>query len=429
MHDKWLYFCRKYGVSSTDPTQADVNVYISWLASVGSWAEKRDGAGEAMKFASIQKYVQYVGRALRTLHKTDSTVIESLQTHWALQATKRLLGETKQRARPITLEELKSACASVEGPLEFVLAFRVIALTAWFAALRLGQVLPTSEAHRVHTMTLADLQLSEDGQAVIVSYDRSKTDVFRGKLRKIAISACISDKRLCLRTALIELLDYRRRQGLPLDAPLWGLHKDLASFNKFVDVMQSLIPARESTPFEKGHVTGHSFRRGFTKAALLAGFSIDQIMLHGDWSHPDSVTNSYASGTVLPSVPMARHVQRIMTGASSFVAPGGNRVAAAAPSPTTVTQGHCPATWTFSAGNPYAHCHGPIDNSEALFRRARQWEFDQGQFSDGNPFREDHSNTLAQADQQQWLKKRARQWELANNPGLMDRNIKSSKSS
>ena len=191
MHDKWLYFCLKYGVSSTNPTQADVNVYISWLASVGSWAEKRDGAGDAMKFTSIQKYVQYVGRALRTLHKTDSTVLDSLQTHWALQATKRLLGETKQRARPITLEELKSACASIEGPLEFVLAFRVIALTAWFAALRLGQVLPTSEAHSVHTMTLADLQLSEDGQAVIVSYDRSKTDVFRGKLRKIAISACL----------------------------------------------------------------------------------------------------------------------------------------------------------------------------------------------------------------------------------------------
>ena len=40
MHDKWLYFCLKYGVSSTDPTQADVNVYISWLASVGSWARR-----------------------------------------------------------------------------------------------------------------------------------------------------------------------------------------------------------------------------------------------------------------------------------------------------------------------------------------------------------------------------------------------------
>lgn len=427
MHDKWLYFCLKYGVSSTNPTQADVNVYISWLASVGSWAEKRDGAGEAMKFTSIQKYVQYVGRALRTLHKTDNTVIDSLQTHWALQATKRLLGETKQRARPITLEELKSACASVEGPLEFVLAFRVIALTAWFAALRLGQVLPTSESHHVHTMTLADLQLSEDGQAVIVSYDRSKTDVFRGRLRKIAISACVSDKRLCLRTVLIELLDYRRRQGLPLDTPLWRLHKDLASFNKFVEVMQSLIPARESTPFEKGHVTGHSFRRGFTKAALLAGFSIDQIMLHGDWSHPDSVTNSYASGTVLPSVPMAQHVHRVMTGASSFVAPGGARLVAAAPGPEMVARHQSAAVWTFSTGNPYAHCHGPTDDSEGLFRMARQWEFDRGQFSDGNPFRESHSNT--QADQQRWLKKRARQWELANNPGLMDHNIKSSKSS
>lgn len=188
-----------------------------------------------MKFRSLEGYVQHVGRMLRALHNRDHVITDSLQTHWALQASKRLLGDTMQRARPITMQELKMACVNVKGPQEFVLAFRVIALVAWFAGMRLGQLLPQSAGQNAVTMTLSDLELSEDGQAVLVSSSRSKTNVFRAKTRKIAVSACDSDPALCLRTALTALREFRRLRNLPLNVPLWSLHEKVATFDQICE--------------------------------------------------------------------------------------------------------------------------------------------------------------------------------------------------
>ena len=95
----------------------------------------------------------------RALHKRDVVVTDSLQTHWALQATKRILGDSQQRARPISLSEVRSACCNITGPEEFILAFRLIALVAWFAAMRLGQLLPQSASQHAATMLLSDLEL------------------------------------------------------------------------------------------------------------------------------------------------------------------------------------------------------------------------------------------------------------------------------
>ncbi len=49
-----------------------------------------------MKYQSVKAYVDYVGRLLRELHKKDQVVTNSMHTHWALLATKRLLGDTKR---------------------------------------------------------------------------------------------------------------------------------------------------------------------------------------------------------------------------------------------------------------------------------------------------------------------------------------------
>ena len=371
-----------------------------------------------MKFRSVEGYVQHVGRMLRALHNRDHVITDSLQTHWALQATKRVLGDTMQRARPITLQELKMACVNVKGPQEFVLAFRVIALVAWFAAMRLGQLLPQSAGQNAVTMTLRDLELSEDGQAVLVSSSRSKTNVFRAKTRKIAVSACDVDPALCLRTSLTALWEFRRLRNSPLDVPLWSLHEKVATFDKFVNAMQELIAPKASTAFEKGIVTGHSFRRGFTKAALLAGFSIEQIMLHGDWSHPDSVINSYGAGAILPSIPMARHAGVMLSGAGSFVGPAFmpplTRVSVSSVDPPGL-----------SAGNPFksvAVSGTAVVNVALLARQACQWEFDMGYLSCENPFQPRGGEAQAGTDAtlSLWLKKRARQWELENNKELVD---------
>ncbi len=416
-----------YERSSAQPTQADINAYIAWLGTAGAWAKQHDGVGNPMRFRSVEGYVQNLGRSLRALHKQEHVITDSMQTHWALKATKRVLGDTQQRARPITLSELKTACTNVTGPKEFVLVFRLIALVAWFGAFRLGQLLPQISGQQAATMLLSDLEVSEDGRAVLVSSSRSKTNVFRAKTRNISISACESDSTLCLRTAFVAVREFRRLRGLPLDVPLCSLHSKVATFDDFVHSVQQLIAPRLPTAFEKGVVTGHSFRRGFTKAALLAGFSIEQIMLHGDWSHPESVVNSYGAGAVLPSIPMARHAVILLSGAGSFVSPAtilSGHTAPVAVALSLATSAECQMNWLHQPGNPFAPMEATVDNGPdpvRLAKRARQWEFDMGNLSANNPYRPSGLAQTAGDDKlTTWLNKRARVWELENNKELTD---------
>jgi hypothetical protein len=462
MIKKWLDFCSAFGRSSTDPTQADMNAFIAWLGTVGN--TKVGGLGQPMMYRSLEQYVHQVGRSLRQLHNNRAEVVtDSLQTHLALLSSKRLLGDSKQRARPILLPELIMACVGVRGSESLVLAFRVIALTAWFGAMRLGQLLPVS-AGQSPTMLLSDLELSEDGQAVLISSTRSKTNVFREKTRKVAVSACAADPRLCLKKALLELQAFRRARQLPLNVPLGSLDNGLSTFDKFVKIMQGLIPAKEPTAHEKGHVTGHSFRRGFTKAALLAGFSIEAIMIHGDWSHPDSVMSSYAAGAVLPSIPMAQHVGLLRSGASSFVAPGGPirqrqdaegqtgpsmaraertvlavplkarseqlvqleaRVARLEQSIARSGQVERRQATPQALPHPAMGAEALLQQREQLAKQVRQLNFDHDRWSPGNLQRP--SGVAPAGAGADWIiqqTKRARAWELNNNPALIDKRNK-----
>jgi hypothetical protein len=401
MHKKWLYFCSRFERNSADPMQADLNAYICWLGTVGSWAqEKEDGIGTPMAYQSIKDYVDHVGRALRAIQRgpgLQPVVTESIQTHWALLSTKRLLGDAKQRARPITMEEIRLTCINVRGSGSFVMAFRVIVLAAWFGAFRLGQLLPHSNNKKLPTMRLSDLTPA-DGNAVYLTSRRSKTNVFNARTRTIRVGGSTA-KELCLGTALRELLNFRSQNNLPLEVALSQLDPGLATFEKLVKMMQTLISVREDTPLEKGRITGHSFRRGFTKAALLAGHSLQAIMVHGDWNHEESVLNSYAVGAVLPSISLAPGNG---SGRSSAVAvtsvPGGPKRLGRPP---------------FSAGNPFAPAAAVLDSTlrARLENRAREWEVANGPLSAENPWtRAGHLEPAMDARREQ----KAREWEAVH---------------
>lgn len=338
-----------------------------------------------MSYASICDYVGYVGRLLRQIHKVpaDRVVTGSDETRFALQAVKRLNGAAKQRARPITAAEVLHASVNVSGTRNFVLSFRVILLAAWYGALRLGQLLPHAAFPKQMRMTLRDLVLDDKGRVLLTSR-RSKTNVFQERARTVAIAGCPSNPMACLVTALRELLQHRRAAGLPLNVKLSELDDGLKNFDDFVGVLQRLIPGQRSTPHVKGHITGHSFRRGFTHAALAAGYSIEQIMIHGDWACPDSVLNSYADGGILPSIPLAAagHPR------AAFVAPANplNMPAAIAVVPARVQaqkQVRAAPPRVFSMANIYAR-RAEIGQSVALtsndpaeafrLKRAREWE-------------------------------------------------------
>jgi integrase len=401
MHNKWLYFSERFGRNSADPTQADVNAYICWMATVGAWAQDRDdGVGTPMAYQSIKDYVDHLGRSLRAIQKgpvAGPVITESIQTHWALLSTKRLLGDAKQRARAITMDEIRLVCTKVQGSESFTLAFRVIVLLAWFGAFRLGQLLPHSNSKSVPTMRLADLVQADD-KAVYVTSHRSKTNVFNARTRTIRIGGS-TVKELCLATALEQLLAFRKRHRLPTDVSLAELDPGLATFEKLVKAMQALVRARDDTALEKGRITGHSFRRGFTKAALLAGYSLQAIMVHGDWNHVESVLNSYAVGAVLPSISLAPgsgngNVATVAMAAAATT--GGSRREASRP--------------PFSNANPFSPSPALTDSltREKLEERACKWEIQEGPLSLGNPWKKVGLLSPAVDEQRE---ARARDWE------------------
>ena len=413
MHRKWLYFCGAYGRSSFDPSQADVNAYVAWLQTCAKYASPGK-EGEPMAYDSIVDYVGHVGRLLKSARPTGVPVVtESMQTHLALQSTKRVLGQTRQRARPISLKEVRTAVTIVTAEQGFVLAFQVVALTAWYAALRLGQLLPHGKNRNSGTLRLSDLVVSKTlggGQVVLVTTGRSKTNVFKAKLRTVAICAA-KDPAISLDCAVLRLQEYCRARGLPDNVMLADIHPRLSTFEAFVGVLHALIPASPATPFQKGHITGHSFRRGFTKAALERGFSIEQIMLHGDWSRESSVLNSYAAGAVLPSIPLAQFSWDEEEAASSFVSPIA-RAAAPVRAPEVATASAVPMLGPAASVRPQVWTEeNPFASSReysAWPARAALWELDQGHLSAENPF----------TWSSDWSRKRAREWELENNPAL-----------
>lgn len=266
-----------------------------------------------MATSSVQQYVGQVSRLLKELHEQDPSYINpaaSLQSHWAVMAVKRKLGDERQRARPITLDEVRKACREVQGSSENQAAFRFILLLAWQGAFRLGQLLPSSDDQHQHCMEWEDIVV--DGDSLLVTARRSKTNLLRAKTRTIRVHAALESS-LCIVRAYHTLQRLRASRIWLNKTKLANLCSTMDTFAKFVAQLQRSIPPKPDTPLEKGTISGHSCRRGFTKAALAAGIPLERIMIHGDWSHADSVLDSYAVGAVLPSVALLPTRQSIVS--------------------------------------------------------------------------------------------------------------------
>ena len=62
--------------------------------------------------------------------------------------------------------------------------------------------------------------------------------------------------------------------------------------------LKRAVPDVPSTLHEKGHLTRHSFRRGFVKLAIQSGVAPESVMLHGDWKRISTV-HDYAAGAAV----------------------------------------------------------------------------------------------------------------------------------
>jgi len=256
-----------------------------------------------MKYDSVKSYVHHVGRLIKRDLGDVIVVTDSAQTVLALLAAKRRLGDAKCKARPITIEEVRAIVRRYpHDPL-----IGLIAIIAFWCGMRMGQLLPTLAQPNASTLLLSDIMPNLD--AVVVASCRSKTNLFGERKHTVRIvngedpEVCLAYalRRVRATLSLAQLADPKLRlaDARPRGGTLF--------FSTFLYLANAAVPRQPATKFVKGHLTGHSWRRGFVHAALEAGFTIEQIMIHGDWKHSDAVLSFYAVGSAVPSIPLTRH--------------------------------------------------------------------------------------------------------------------------
>ncbi len=271
-------------------------LFGTWLATV---AKRGDGP---FKKSSFQQYMRHMA----TLFEADFpppalNVARSPKSVRFIAAVSRSLESTKQRARPIQIADLYLLCSRLPAYYSPVLAklARVIALVTFWGCLRLGTLLQ-EQASTMQVITWRDFYF--DGHRLFVSIFRDKTVKTRDDCHRIVLEPLNGNQSICPVRAFTSYAAECRSMGLTLDEPFakFSCSHPPLSFDRFLVMLNNLVPAKASTSAVKGHFTGHSFRRGHAQAAISVGIEIDDLMLFGNWRAVPSVIN-YTAGAVKAS--------------------------------------------------------------------------------------------------------------------------------
>jgi hypothetical protein len=279
------------------PTQLQFEIFGTWLATV---AKRGDNP---FKKSSFQQYMRHMA----TLFEADFpppclNVARSPKSVRFIAAVSRSLDSTKQRARPVQIADLFLFCSRLPlyySPLLAKLA-RVIALVTFWGCLRLGTMLQDTTS-LLQVITWRDFFF--DGHRLFVSIFRDKTVKRYDDCHRIMLEPLeAGDQLICPVQAFVSYVSECSARGFNLDHSFASFSADHAplSFDKFILMMNNLVPSRPSTLSVKGYFTGHSFRRGHVQAAIAAGIEVDDLMLFGNWKSAPSVTN-YTAGAVKAS--------------------------------------------------------------------------------------------------------------------------------
>ena len=273
--------------SLQQPAPIDVALFVAHLVRNGN-AYKRGVA-----FATIDKYVTsvlYMFEAATQVRLQDEAVVRL-----ALKGARRTLGDARQRARPLALAELGALMA---GPLrgdhtQRWARRRFVYACAFWGALRLS-------AFYQHALTWSGIE--RDGRGLVVTLESSKTAQY-GERRHRFLLAELDDKSVCP----VAAYDACVAAGIvtPMELVAAGLDVDalLAS-------AREIVPSRRQSKWEKGHLTLHSFRRGFVQFAIALGIPAHDVMTHGDWKSIGAFDNYVGDATVVLEV-ASRMRQRV----------------------------------------------------------------------------------------------------------------------
>ncbi len=272
-------------------------LFGTWLATV---AKRGDNP---FKTSSFQQYMRHIARTIELDFPPPYTnVARSPKSERFIKAVSRVLESTKQRARPVRVADLLllSSRLPLFYPIVITKLVRVIALVAFWGCLRLGTLLQDSSS-QLRVLSWRDFVF--DGRQLFVSIFRDKTVKEHDDCHRIVLDPVRGNSSICPVRAYLEYVSECSNLGLSLDDPFakFSREQTALSFDKFLVILNVMVPPIPATPSVKGHFTGHSFRRGHAQAAIAHGIEVDDLMLFGNWKAVPSVKN-YTAGAVKASL-------------------------------------------------------------------------------------------------------------------------------
>ena len=276
---------------------------MGFIGFMGGFAGSKRGG--ALAYSTVVAYLREVRARLEEHWNRKLPHCESPIVQRCLKGAKKMLGDSKQKARPVTLPELEQLVAGLQPTIKDV-AFRVLVLSAFWGCFRLGNVAPsvsTNKDQRYKMWPLMvngnDVREREDGSLELV-LRYSKTNQYKERLHLVRLYP-IAGSVLCPVRAWKTLRVLRQMAGLAEDVPLaqYGAGmEETWTADAVKRMLKAQVVAVPATAFQKGHLTGHSFRRGFVRLAIENGIGPEFIVLHGDWKRSETVQD-YAEGAAV----------------------------------------------------------------------------------------------------------------------------------
>lgn len=283
---KWATFCNTFQRSPCDFSPGNLVDYITFL---GTQANR----GDPMAYSSIKAYASFLGRALSYSAPHLPNPVQHPEVQLFLRGVARVLGKKVEKAVPCTLDQLRCilrcAASHPEDPEWRTTA--LMASVAFWGCLRLGALAPKRAGGTA--LCLGDLSVS--GTSLILTLTASKTNQFRERVHRVEVPAQL-DPDLCpLRCFTRWISGWQLPSSRLRLSALSTTVPSTLSRSRFLELVNAALGLRPPD-----HLTGHSFRRGFVRLALMTGTPIWQVMHHGDWRTLEVVL-SYAEDTLIPN--------------------------------------------------------------------------------------------------------------------------------
>jgi hypothetical protein len=261
----FLRFCVYFGCQHLPADQLTLRAYLAFLA-------------RSLNPNSLAGYLNVV----RILH-VQAGYPNPLKENWDLNMIKRgiarELGRPPVQKLPITTDILKSLYSLIDLNVPADLAFWSACLVCLFGLLRKGTLLPKNMSETETCLLRGDVfNLRID--SFLLKIRHTKTIQYGQRVLCIPFVSC-ADERLCPVGCLIRhMAGSRLPKHLPLFSYLSKGNLKGVTHAGFVSRLKCLLC---EVGLNANEYSGHSFRHGGCSLCYLAGLSITDIKLRGDW--------------------------------------------------------------------------------------------------------------------------------------------------